>query len=166
MDEETVELETIEPANLKPDIRAAYDLLVEVCKASGLECHPEVRDVTLPYVSIELVGDDVAQTCARNGQSLDALQLLCNAIMAQRIEGDVRIALDGAGYRSKRASALIELARELAPSVAAVCSPSTGRPSGRIRSPDFTSMPRFAILKAGLAVKVWVQAHPRIGKSC
>ena len=117
MSETTDQNTTLEPDTLDTYSRGAYDLLVEICQASGLDCRAEVRSVEPPYIHIDLVGEDVALTFGRMGQSLDALQLLANAIMAHRVDADIRISLDGAGYRARRAESLIAMARELAEEV-------------------------------------------------
>lgn len=107
----------VDPESLGEAERTAYDVLVEVCKASGLAMRPVVRSVSPPYLQIELVGEDAAETFGRHGRYLDALQFLANLVIGRRIESDVRVSLDAAGYRAHRAATLEKLARELATQV-------------------------------------------------
>ena len=99
---------------LNPDQRAALTFIQELCAASGLGAQAVVRSAQKPYLQIEIVGENVRQTWGRQGQTLDALQFLCNTVLAHRISSDVRLMLDAEGYRARRAATLIERARDLA----------------------------------------------------
>lgn len=97
--------------------QGAFEILEEICEATGLLLRPVVHGVNGQYVEIELVGDDAALSFGRNGKSLDALQYLANLIIGRRVGSDVRVLLDAANYRARRTEALITLARELAATV-------------------------------------------------
>lgn len=99
---------------LNADQRAALTFMQELCDASGLGAQAIVRSAQKPYLQIEIVGENVRQTWGRQGQTLDALQFLCNTVLAHRISSDVRLMLDAEGYRARRAATLIDRAKELA----------------------------------------------------
>ena len=74
----------IDPATLKPDQQTAFALMQGICEATGQGVRPMVRAVQGVYLHVDLVGEDVRATWGRMGQSLDALQLLCNMILSRR----------------------------------------------------------------------------------
>jgi spoIIIJ-associated protein len=112
---ETGEETTVVPEEtLNPDQLLALTFIQGLCAASGLGAQAVVRSAQKPYLQIEIVGEDVRQTWGRQGQTLDALQFLCNTVLAHRVSSDVRLMLDAEGYRARRAATLIERARELA----------------------------------------------------
>lgn len=114
---EAVETTAPQASELTPAQQAGLKLMGEVCVASGLDVHPEVRSIQGPYLHIDLAGPDARATWGRMGQSLDALQFLCNLILSHRVGSDVRLVLDADDYRERRAEALrtkaMELAREV-----------------------------------------------------
>ena len=105
---------TVDPADLNPDQRRAYDLVQGLCEASGMDARAVVRSAQQPYLHIELMGADIQTTFARMGQGLDALQLLCNMILPRHLNSDVRLMLDAEGYRARRADSLRQRAMDLA----------------------------------------------------
>ncbi len=116
---DTPEAPEIDAAGLNADQQQALTLIAELCTASGLEIRPVVRVLHPPYMEIELVGEDAGATFGRLGQSLDALQFLGNLILSHRVSSDVRLLLDAAQYRQRRADALRHRATELAREVKA-----------------------------------------------
>ncbi len=112
--EESVAVPVVPEETLNPDQRLALTFIQELCAASGLGAQAVVRSAQKPYLQIEIVGENVRQTWGRQGQTLDALQFLCNTVLAHRVSSDVRLMLDAEGYRARRAATLIERARELA----------------------------------------------------
>lgn len=112
--EESAEAPVISEDTLNPDQLAALTFIRDLCEASGLGAQAVVRSAQKPYLQIEIVGENVRQTWGRQGQTLDALQFLCNTVLAHRISSDVRLMLDAEGYRARRAATLIERARDLA----------------------------------------------------
>jgi spoIIIJ-associated protein len=102
---------------LSSDQQAALTLMEEVCTASGMEVHPEITSIEGSYIHIDLAGPDAAASWGRYGHSLDALQFLCNLIIAHRCSPGIRIVLDSDRYRERRAESLrvraIELAKEV-----------------------------------------------------
>lgn len=112
--ETSVEGPVVPEEALNADQRAALTFMQELCDASGLGARAIVRSAQKPYLQIEIVGEHVRQTWGRQGQTLDALQFLCNTVLAHRVSSDVRLMLDAEGYRARRAASLIERAKELA----------------------------------------------------
>src|SRR5262245_54495627 len=106
-------------SNLNADQQTAMALLEEVCAATGQEVRPELRSIQGSYLHIELIGDDVRTTWGRMGQSLDALQMLCNMILSRRVASEVRMVLDADNYRERRADLLRQRAMDLAREVKA-----------------------------------------------
>lgn len=104
----------VDAATLNPDQQRALTLVQEICAASGLDARAVVRSAQRPYLNIELLGSDIRATFGRMGQSLDALQLLCNMILPRHAETDVRLMLDAEGYRERRAETLRQRAMDLA----------------------------------------------------
>ncbi len=102
---------------LNDDQRIALTIVKEVCEASSLGAHAVVRSIQKPYISIEILGGDVRETLGKMGQGLDALQFLCNTIIARKVSTDVRLLLDAEGYRGRRAEVLKQLAIDLATEV-------------------------------------------------
>lgn len=106
-----------ETSGLSPstvDERTAMELMEGVCAATGQEVRPILRAVQGNYVHIDLTGSDVRATWGRMGQSLDALQLLCNLILSRRVSSDLRLVLDADNYRQRRADSLQQRAIDLA----------------------------------------------------
>ncbi len=55
---------------------------------------------------VELTGDDLGYLIGRRGETLDALQHLCNYAVNHGIEGHIRISVDAEDYREKREDSL------------------------------------------------------------
>ena len=66
---------------------------------------------------VELVGDDLGYLIGRRGDTLDALQHLCNYSINRGIEGHIRINVDAESYREKREESLRRYARKKAQQV-------------------------------------------------
>src|SRR5436190_23620250 len=83
-------------------IRELLELLVETL---DLEAEVEVRreDDT---VTGALVGDDLGLFIGRHGQTIEAVQHLAQRIAFRGQPSEVRVVIDAAGYRDRRASLL------------------------------------------------------------
>ena len=66
---------------------------------------------------VELVGDDLGYLIGRRGDTLDALQHLCNYSINRGIDGHIRINVDAESYREKREESLRRYARKKAQQV-------------------------------------------------
>ena len=90
------------------------ELLERTIAASGVAATVQI-DVAGPDIVATLAGPDLAALVGHEGQTIDALQYLANAI-GHRIHGDdrVRVVVDAAGYRARRAATLEAIARAAA----------------------------------------------------
>ena len=66
---------------------------------------------------VDLTGEDLGYLIGRRGDTLDALQHLCNYSINRGIEGHVRINVDAEAYRQKREDSLRRYARKKAQQV-------------------------------------------------
>ena len=66
---------------------------------------------------VELVGDDLGYLIGRRGDTLDAIQHLCNYTVNRTVEGHIRINVDAEDYRQKREDSLRRYARKKAQQV-------------------------------------------------
>ena len=94
-------------------------LLERTISASGVEATVVLAEVDGELVAT-LVGSDLGVLIGRHGQTIDALQYLANA-MCHRTQGDdrMRVVVDAAGYRARRAATLEAAARGAAEQAAA-----------------------------------------------
>ena len=66
---------------------------------------------------VELVGEDLGYLIGRRGDTLDAIQHLCNYSIKREAEGHIRINVDAEEYREKREESLRRYARKKAQQV-------------------------------------------------
>ena len=66
---------------------------------------------------VDLVGDDLGYLIGRRGDTLDAIQHLCNYSIKRCAEGHIRINVDAEEYRQKREESLSRYARKKAQQV-------------------------------------------------
>jgi spoIIIJ-associated protein len=66
---------------------------------------------------VELVGEDLGYLIGRRGDTLDAIQHLCNYSVNRGVEGHIRINVDAEDYRAKREDSLRKYARKKAQQV-------------------------------------------------
>jgi spoIIIJ-associated protein len=94
-------------------------LLERTISASGVQAAVTLSEVEGELVAT-LVGDDLGVLIGRHGQTIDALQYIANAI-CHRSQGDdrMRVVVDAAGYRARRAATLESAARAAAEQAAA-----------------------------------------------
>jgi spoIIIJ-associated protein len=94
-------------------------LLERTVSASGVDATVSIAEVEGELVAT-LVGDDLGVLIGRHGQTIDALQYLANAI-CHRTQGEdrMRVVVDAAGYRARRAATLESAARAAAEQAAA-----------------------------------------------
>ena len=67
--------------------------------------------------NVELTGEDLGYLIGRRGDTLDALQHLCNYSINRRVEGHIRINVDAESYREKREDSLRRYATKKAQQV-------------------------------------------------
>lgn len=90
------------------------ELLERTIAASGVSATIRIDESDDQLVAT-LVGPDLGVLIGRHGQTIDALQYLANAI-GHRTHGDerIRVVVDAAGYRARRAATLESVARRAA----------------------------------------------------
>ena len=66
---------------------------------------------------VDLVGDDLGYLIGRRGDTLDAIQHLCNYAVNLEVEGHIRVSVDAESYRQKREESLRRYARKKAQQV-------------------------------------------------
>ena len=66
---------------------------------------------------VELVGEDLGYLIGRRGDTLDAIQHLCNYSIGRTVEGHIRINVDAEDYRQKREESLRRYAQKKAQQV-------------------------------------------------
>jgi spoIIIJ-associated protein len=88
------------------------DLISRTTSALGISCRVEISegDGTLMATCF---GRDLGLLIGRHGQTIDAIQYLCNAILARQDAG-VSVVVDAAGYRARREATLGSLATNAA----------------------------------------------------
>ena len=90
------------------------ELLERTIAASGVPATVQIDEVGDQLVAT-LVGPDLGVLIGRHGQTIDALQDLANAIGHRALgEERLRVVVDAAGYRARRATTLETVARRAA----------------------------------------------------
>jgi spoIIIJ-associated protein len=89
------------------DSTASYlqELLEKVADGIGVDAEVAIRADGDTLVG-EYIGDDLGPLIGHHGQTIDAIQHLAYRIMFRRTEQSVRVVVDAAGYRERRAVAL------------------------------------------------------------
>jgi spoIIIJ-associated protein len=90
------------PSEIQDAVGDLLDLLVE---ALGLDAEVEVA-IDGDTVTGTVVGEDLGLFIGRHGQTIDAVQHLAQRIVFKGAPSDVRVVIDAAGYRDRRATAL------------------------------------------------------------
>jgi spoIIIJ-associated protein len=99
-------------AEVESAVRELLELLVE---RLDLDAEVDVRHAD-DTITGALVGDDLGLFIGRHGQTIEAVQHLAQRIAFRGQPSDVRVVIDAAGYRDRRASALRREADEAADS--------------------------------------------------
>ncbi len=81
------------------------ELLEEIAKGIGIEASVRVEEDP-DGVTAEFLGDDLGLLIGHHGQTIDAIQHLAYRIAFRRCGAPVRVVVDAAGYRERRAVAL------------------------------------------------------------
>ena len=88
-----------------PAAEALNELLETVADALGLNAEVTVDDDG-ELVRGKLSGEDLGLFIGRHGQTIEAVQHLAQRVAFRGQPSDVRVVIDAAGYRDRRASAL------------------------------------------------------------
>ncbi len=83
----------------------------------GSKAVPHARKTDETTYECELVGEDLGFLIGRRGDTLDALQHLCNYSVGRTVEGHIRINVDAEDYREKREDSLRRYAQKKAQQV-------------------------------------------------
>jgi len=99
-----------ETADIELAVRDLLDLLVEQL---DLDAEVEVRQDG-ETITGALIGEDLGLFIGRHGQTIEAVQHLAQRIAFRGQPAEVRVVIDAAGYRDRRASLLRREADEAA----------------------------------------------------
>jgi spoIIIJ-associated protein len=88
------------------------DLIGRITSALGTSCRVEISEHEGLLVAT-CTGRDLGLLIGRHGQTIDAIQYLCNAILVREGAG-VSVVVDAAGYRARREATLGSLATSAA----------------------------------------------------
>ena len=83
----------------------------------GSQAVPHASKVDDTTYEVELVGEDLGYLIGRRGDTLDAIQHLCNYSVGRNVEGHIRINVDAEDYRQKREDSLRRYAQKKAQQV-------------------------------------------------
>jgi spoIIIJ-associated protein len=88
------------------------DVITRITAALGISCRVDIVEGE-GSLSATCSGRDLGLLIGRHGQTIDAIQYLCNAILAREGAG-VSVVVDAAGYRARREVTLGSLATSAA----------------------------------------------------
>ena len=100
-----------EPGSVEEKIEQFIKGLLENMNSQAIPHAVKGEDNTY---HVELVGDDLGYLIGRRGDTLDAIQHLCNYAVNRDVEGHIRINVDAEDYRAKREDSLRKYARKKA----------------------------------------------------
>ena len=103
-----------EPGSVEEKIETFLKGLLE---HMGSQAVPHAGKVDNSTYDVELVGEDLGYLIGRRGDTLDAIQHLCNYAIGRNVEGHIRINVDAESYREKREDSLRRYARKKAQQV-------------------------------------------------
>ena len=83
----------------------------------GSKAIPHAWKVDDSTYAADLVGEDLGYLIGRRGDTLDAIQHLCNYAIGRTVEGHIRINVDAEAYREKREESLRRYAQKKAQQV-------------------------------------------------
>ena len=88
------------------------DVITRITSALGISCRLDISEGDGTIVAT-CSGRDLGLLIGRHGQTIDAIQYLCNAILVRQGAG-VSAVVDAAGYRARRETTLTALATSAA----------------------------------------------------
>ena len=103
-----------EPGSIEEKIEVFLKGLLE---HMGSQAVPHAWKTEEDTYMVELTGEDLGYLIGRRGDTLDALQHLCNYSVNRGVEGHIRINIDAEAYREKREDSLRRYARKKAQQV-------------------------------------------------
>ncbi len=97
----------VEAEIVSPEVaRQVADYVDKLLRRLRLNMQAVLRGTHGRYVEIEMVGRDVPVLIGKNGEVINQLQFLLNLIVPRATGLDVRLVLDGAGWRRRRTERL------------------------------------------------------------
>jgi spoIIIJ-associated protein len=108
---------TYTPAEAGSTEEAIEKFLKGLLEHMGSNAVPHAWKVDKNTYKVDLVGDDLGYLIGRRGDTLDAIQHLCNYSIKREAEGHIRINVDAEEYREKREDSLRRYARKKAQQV-------------------------------------------------
>ena len=111
------ESKTYAPAEAGSTEEAIETFLKGLLEHMGSNAVPHAWKVDKNTYKVDLVGDDLGYLIGRRGDTLDAIQHLCNYSIKREAEGHIRINVDAEEYREKREDSLRRYARKKAQQV-------------------------------------------------
>lgn len=111
------EPKTYAPAEPGSTEEAIEQFLKGLLEHMGSSAVPHAWSVDKNTYKVDLVGDDLGYLIGRRGDTLDAIQHLCNYSIKRGAEGHIRINVDAEAYREKREDSLRRYARKKAQQV-------------------------------------------------
>ncbi len=104
----------VEPGSVEEKIEVFLKGLLEHMDSKAVpHCWKEEGNA----YQVELVGEDLGYLIGRRGDTLDAIQHLCNYAVNREVEGHIRVNVDAESYRQKREESLRRYARKKAQQV-------------------------------------------------
>jgi spoIIIJ-associated protein len=88
------------------------EVITMITSSLGLNCRVDVTEQGEGLLAT-CTGRDLGLLIGRHGQTIDAIQYLCNAILAREGAG-ISVVVDAAGYRARREATLSSLATSAA----------------------------------------------------
>jgi spoIIIJ-associated protein len=88
------------------------EVITRITSGLGISCRLEIVEQEDSLLAT-CTGRDLGLLIGRHGQTIDAIQYLCNAILAREGAG-VSVVVDAAGYRARREATLASLATSAA----------------------------------------------------
>jgi spoIIIJ-associated protein len=88
------------------------EVIMRITSGLGISCRLEIVEEG-DSILATCTGRDLGLLIGRHGQTIDAIQYLCNAILAREGAG-VSVVVDAAGYRGRREATLASLATSAA----------------------------------------------------
>ena len=108
---------TFAPAEPGSTEEAIEQFLKGLLEHMGSNAVPHAWKEAEDTYKVDLVGDDLGYLIGRRGDTLDAIQHLCNYSVKREGEGHIRINVDAEEYREKREDSLRRYARKKAQQV-------------------------------------------------
>ena len=110
--ESNAELAATAPVDESGPAALVRELIARTTSALGISCRVEISEGDGILIAT-CYGPDLGLLIGRHGQTIDAIQYLCNAILARQEVG-MSVVIDAAGYRARREATLGSLATNAA----------------------------------------------------